>query len=165
MQRWHFFGQRPAQLQPEQVREEVVVPEPGALGIKRDDKGVRVLEVEQDAFGTGAARQQVRELTIDAIEQRGAQQQLLDVARLTFQHFGDQVLGDRAVTARKLRNKALGVAVTSERDRREPESGSPALRSLAQQRDSGFGQRDPRGVEQLAGLALGEAQVCRADLG
>jgi hypothetical protein len=34
-----------------------------------------------------------------------------------------------------------------------------------QQRRSGLGQRDPRGVEQLAGFALGEAQVGRADLG
>jgi hypothetical protein len=34
-----------------------------------------------------------------------------------------------------------------------------------QQRDPGLRQRDPRGVEQLAGFVPGEAQVGRADLG
>jgi hypothetical protein len=28
-----------------------------------------------------------------------------------------------------------------------------------------MGQRDPRGIEELAGFALGEAQICRAELG
>ena len=34
-----------------------------------------------------------------------------------------------------------------------------------QQRDPGLGQRDTRGVEKLAGLAVGKAQISRADLG
>jgi hypothetical protein len=34
-----------------------------------------------------------------------------------------------------------------------------------QQRRSGLGQRDTRGVQKLACLAFGEAQIRRADLG
>jgi len=165
VQRRHFLGQRPAQLQPEQVPEEVVVAKPRSLGIERHDERVGVLELEQDAFRPRVAGQQVSELTVDAIEQTGAQQQLLDVGRLAVQHFCDQVLRDRAVASGKLRNKTLGVGVAGKGDRREPQPGCPPFGSLAQERCSGVGQRDPRGVEQLAGFALGEAQICRADLG
>jgi hypothetical protein len=34
-----------------------------------------------------------------------------------------------------------------------------------QQRHAGLGQCDTRGIEKLARLALGEAQICRPDLG
>jgi len=50
---------------------------------------------------------------------------------------------------------------------RSPRAGGPrpTLPSLVQQRGAGLGQRDTRGIEQLAGFALGEAQIRRADLG
>ena len=86
-------------------------------------------------------------------------------ARLAFQHLGDQVLGDRAVAAGELRDEPLRVGVTGQGDRREPQARGPPFGPLVQQRRPGLGQRDARGVEQLAGFALGEAQVGRADLG
>ena len=98
-------------------------------------------------------------------EQRGAQQQILDVGRLAVEHLGEQVLGDRAVAAGELRDEPLRVGVAGQGDRREPQARGPALGPLVQQRCPGRGQRDARGVEQLAGLALGEAQVGGADLG
>jgi hypothetical protein len=50
-------------------------------------------------------------------------------------------------------------------DRREPQARGPAFRPLVQQRGSGLGQRDARGIKQLACLPFGEAQICCADLG
>ena len=96
---------------------------------------------------------------------RGAQQQILDVGRLAVQHLGEQVLRDRALAAGELGDEPLRVGVTGQGDRREPQARGPPLGPLVQQRDPGLRQRDPRGVEQLAGLALGKAQVRRADLG
>ena len=84
---------------------------------------------------------------------------------LAVQHFRDQVLGDGAVAAGELRDEPLGIRVASQGDRREPQARGPPLGPLVQQRGPGFGQRDTQGVEQLAGLMLGEAQVGRADLG
>ena len=116
-------------------------------------------------FRAGAAGQHVRELAVDPIEQGGAQQQILDVGRLALQHLRDQVLRDHAVAAGELGDEPLRVGVAGQRERREPQARGPPLRPLVQQRYSGVGQRDPRGPQQLAGLALGEAQVRRADLG
>ena len=42
VQRRDFLGQRPAQLQPEQVPEQAVAAEPGALGVERQYERVRV---------------------------------------------------------------------------------------------------------------------------
>ena len=47
VQRRHFGGQRPAQLQPEQITEQVVVAEPGALGVERQHERVRVGQGQQ----------------------------------------------------------------------------------------------------------------------
>ena len=134
-------------------------------GVERHDERVRVFEVQQDPFRARAAGQQIRQLTVDAIEQAGTQQQILDVVGLAVQHLGDQVLGDRAVAAGELRDEPLRVGVTGQGERREPQARGPPFGPLVQQRRSGLGQRDTRGVEQLACFALGEAQIRRADLG
>ena len=165
VQRRYFFGQRPAQLQPEQIPEQVVVAEPRALRVQRHDERVRVREFQQDPLRARAAGQQIRQLAVDPVEQGGAQQQILDVGRLAHQHLRDQVLRDRTVAAGELRDEPLRVGVTGQGDRREPQARGPPLRPLVQQRRPGLGQRDTRGVQQHACFALGEAQVGRADLG
>jgi len=60
-----------------------------------------------------AAGQQVCQFTVDPVEQRGAQEQMLDIAGLAFEHFGDQVLGDHALAAGELRDETLRVGVIS----------------------------------------------------
>jgi hypothetical protein len=165
MQHRYFRGQRPAQLQPEQIREQVVVPEPGPPGIQRFDERVGVLEVQQDRFRAEAAGQQVGQLAVDPVQQGSAQQQILDVGRMAVQHLRDEVLRDRALAAGELGDEPLRVAMTGQGDHREPQARGPPLGPLVEQRDPGRRQRDARGVEQFAGLALSEAQVGRADLG
>ena len=143
----------------------MVVAKPGALGVERDDERVRVFELQQDPFRARAAGQQIGQLPVDPVEQGGAQQQILDVGGLALQHLGDQVLGDRAVAAGELGDEPLRVGVTGQGDCREPQARGPPFGPLVQQRRPGLGQRDARGVEKLAGFALGKAQVGRADLG
>ena len=90
---------------------------------------------------------------------------MLDLGRLTLQHFSDQILRDRPVASGELHDETLRVGVIGQRDRREPQARGPPLRSLVQQRGTGVGQFDSSGIEKLACLSLGEAQVGRADLG
>ena len=165
VQHRHFFRSPAPQLQPQQIREQVVVAEPGPPGVERYHERVRVLQVQQDRFRARAAGQQVGQLAVDPVEQRGAQQQILDVGRLAVQHLGQQVLSDGAVAAGKLRHEPLRIRVPGQRDRREPQARRPPLGPLVQQRRPGRRQRDTRGVQQLAGLPLGEPQLRRADLG
>ena len=142
VQRRHLFGQPPAQFQPEQVSEQVVVPKPRPLGVERYHERVRVLQAQQDPFRTWAAGQQIGQVTIDPVEQGGAQEQILDIVGLAFQHFGDQVLGDRALAAGELRNETLRVGVTGQGKRRQPQSRGPPFCPLVQQRRVGRGKRD-----------------------
>src|SRR6266576_2832949 len=86
-----LLGEPAAQLKPEQVSEEVVIPEPGPGRIERYDERVGVFEVEQDPLGAGVTSQQVRQLAVDAIEQGGTQKHLLDLGWLVLQHLGEQV--------------------------------------------------------------------------
>jgi hypothetical protein len=99
VQHRYFRRQRPAQLQPQEIRQQVVVAEPGALGVQRFDERVGVLEVQQDPFRARPTGQQIGQLAVDLVEQRGTQEQILDAGRLAVQHLGKQVLGDRAVAA------------------------------------------------------------------
>ena len=161
----YLVGQRPAQLQPQEICQQVVVAEPGTLGVQRFDERVGVLEVEQDPFRARPTGQQIGQFAVDPVEQRGTQEKILDVGRLAVQHLGEQVLRDRAVAAGELRDEPLRVGVTGQGDHREPQSRGPPLGPLVQQRDPGLRQRDTRGSKQLAGLALGKAQIRRADLG
>src|ERR1019366_4078897 len=104
-----FFGEPTAQLKAEQVSEEVVIPEPRPGRIEGYDKRIGVFEIEEDAFGAGVTSQQIRQLAVDPVEQGSAQKKLLDPGRLAFQHFGEQVLGDRTAAAGELRDKSLRV--------------------------------------------------------
>ncbi len=165
VQRWQFFGHRPAQLQPQQIREQMVVAKPRPLGVERDHKRVRILEFQQNAFRAGPAGQQIGQFAVYPVEQGGAQQQILDIVGLAVQHLGDQVLGDRAVAAGELSDETLRVGVISQGERREPQTRGPPFGPQVQQRRPGIGQRNTRGIEKLAGFALAEAQICRPDLG
>ena len=109
-----FFGEPPAQLEAEQVSEEVVIPEPRPGRIEGDDKRIGVFEIEEDAFGAGVTSQQVRQLAVDPVEQGSAQKKLLDLGRLAFQHFGEQVLGHGPAAAGELRDKPLRVRATGQ---------------------------------------------------
>ncbi len=165
VQRGHFCGQRPAQLQPQEIREQVVVAEPRPLGVQRFDERVRIFEAQQDPFRARPAGQQVCQFPVDPVEQGGAQQQILDVGRLAVQHLGEQVLGDHAVAAGELRDEPLRVGMADQGEHREPQARGPPFRPLVQQRDPGLRQHDARGVEEFAGFVPGKAQVRRADLG
>ena len=161
----HGFGPCPAQLKAQEIGEEMVVAEPRAMGVERDDEGVGVLDLEQDPFRAGPSGQQIAELTVDLVEQGSTQQQVLDVLELAFQHFGDQVFGDRAVVSGELRDEPFWVRVVGQRENRQPQTCGPPFGPLVQQCRGRIGKGDSGDVEQLAGLPLGVAQIRRPDLG
>src|SRR6185312_451176 len=102
MQGRYLVGHRPAQLEPQEVGEELVETEPGAPGIQRDDEGIGVLELQQDALGARLPAEQVGQLPVHPIEEGGAYEQVPYLGRLGVEHLGDQVLGDRSVTSGEL---------------------------------------------------------------
>ena len=87
------------------------------------------------------------------------------IAGLAVQHFGEQVLRDRAVSAGEVGDETLRVGVTGQGQHREPQARGPSFGPLVQQRHPGVRQLDTRGGEKLAGFVFGEPQIRRADLG
>ena len=130
VQRRHLFRQPPAQFQPQQISEQVVVPKPRPFGVQRYHERVRVLQAQQDPFRTWAASQQIGQVTIDPVEQSGAQEQMLHIVWLAFEHFGDQVFRDRALAAGELRYEPLRVGVIGKGKRRQPQSRDPPFSPL-----------------------------------
>jgi len=59
MQDRHLFGQRPAQLQPQEIRKQVIVAEPGPRPVQRDYERVRLLQVLPDPLPAFVSGQQV----------------------------------------------------------------------------------------------------------
>ena len=117
----------PAQLQAQEVGEEVVVAEPRPLGVERDDERVRLLEREQDPLGAGAPEQGVGQRTVDPLEDRRAQQQPPHLFGLALEHLGQQVVGDGSLAAGELGDEPLGVGMAGERQRGQPQPRRPAL--------------------------------------
>ena len=136
----NLIGQRSAELQAQEIRQKLVVAKPGALSVERHDERVGVLQFQQHLLRARAACQQVGELTVHPVDERGSQQHALNLARLAFEHLGHQVFPDRPVGARELSHETLGIRVTAERDHRQAQAGRPTFRALVQRGHPGVGQ-------------------------
>jgi hypothetical protein len=157
-------GLRSAQLEAQQVGEQVVVAEPGPSGVDGRDERVGALEALQDPLGARCAGEDVGERAADPIEHRRAQQQLADLRRLTVEHLGHEVVGDGALAARELGDEPLRLGVIGQRHRRQPQARGPALGAFAQRPDGRVAERHPVGLQQRAGLLDGEPEVAVANL-
>jgi hypothetical protein len=155
------FG--PAQLQLQQVSEQVVVAEPRPPGVQRDHERVRGLQVRQHSLPAAIAGQQVGQLAVDPVHDRGAQQQPPHRLALTFQHLGQQILRHRPLGPGKLGRQPPRIGVPGQRQRGQPQPRRPALGPLHQRRH--LGQVHPGRLEQFLGLGHGEPQIRLADLG
>jgi hypothetical protein len=138
------------------VRQELVVAEPRALSVERDDERVRFLQCQQHLLGARAAGQQVGELTVHPVDKRGSQQHALNLARLALEHLGHQVLPDSAVGPGELGHETLGLRVTGKRDHRQAQASRPTLGVLVQRGHPFGGQVDRGPGKQFARLVLGE---------
>ena len=153
-----------AQLQPQQVGEQVVVAEPRAGGVDRDDQRVRLLELVQQPRPVAAAGQRVGERAADALEDACAHQQRAHLRRLGGERLVEQVVGDRALAAGEFGDEAPRCLVAGERQRGEAQARRPALGALLQAAHVAVADRHPSPGQQLAGLLIREVQVGGADL-
>ena len=142
-----------SQLEAQQIREQVVVAKPGTAGVERGDEGVRsssrwriasapVPPVSASASGP---------LTRSRIDVRT--QQVAHLRRLALQHLGEEVARHGPLAAGELGHEALRVGVRGQRDRRQPQTGRPAL--------GAFVQRAPTPVSDRAISRLGAARRSR----
>ena len=123
------------QLEAQQIGEQVVVAEPGPGGVERGDERVLVFELLEDRLGARAAGERVGQRPADALEDRGAQEQVAHLRRLALQHLGEEVARHGPLAARELGHEPLRVRVRGQRDRRQAQAGRPSLGAFVQRRD------------------------------
>ena len=165
VQRRNGRRRRAPQLQAQQIGEQAVVAKPGPGAVECGDEGVLVLELLEDRLGPGAAGEGIGQRPADALEDRGAQEQVAHLRRLALEHLGEEVARHGALAARELGHEPLWVRVRAQRDRRQTHTGRPSLRAFLQRRDGGVRHADPARTEQAARLVEREAQVGPAQLG
>jgi hypothetical protein len=100
-------GRLAPQLEPQEVGEQVVVPEPRAADVVGDDERVGLLELAEQPRPVAAAGQQIGERGIDPFEDARAQEQVAHLRRMAGQHLAQQVVGDRALAAGELGHEPL----------------------------------------------------------
>ena len=158
-------GRLAAQLEPQQIAEQVVVAKPRATDVDRDHERVGLLELVQEAGGVVAAGEQVGQRPAHAVQHAGAQQQAAHLGRPAGEDLAEQVVGDGALAAGELGDEALGRVVADERHGGQAQRGGPALGALVQRGELGVADGHAGGGQQLGGLVGGEAEVGAADLG
>jgi hypothetical protein len=165
VQRGQFGRRAAAQLQLQEVGEQLVIAEPGPPRIQRDHERACLLQLLQDPLPARAPGQQVGQLAVHPLQHRGPQQQPPDRLALPVEHLGQQVLRHRPLAAGELGREPVRIAMPGQRQRRQPQPRRPALGPFVQQPERGIGQRYPGRLEQRPRLVPGEAQIGRPDLG
>ena len=149
----------------QEIREERVVAEPRPLRVDRDDERVRILQLEERPLGPARSGEAVGERAADPLQDRGAEQELPDRFGLALEDLGEQVVRHRPLAAGELGDEPLGVRVTRERHRGQPQARGPSL-GPCQEHGGGFGGKlDPGGVEELPRLLGREPEVGGTELG
>ncbi len=159
-----LIGRRAAQFERQQIAEELVVAEGRALRVDRRHECAGLLELVEDARAAGVAGQPVGQRPGDLLQDRSAQQQSSHFRRLAVEDLREQVLGNRALTAREVRGKAFGIGVAGERQRCQPEARCPTLSPRHELLECPAGDLHACGLEELTRLLGREAQVGRAQL-
>ena len=111
----------------QELEEQAVVAEPAPAPVEADDQRALVLEVLERPPAVVPARERVRQLTADAVDDARPQQEVADLRGLQREHLLGQVVADRAVVAGELGEEAIRVGRTDRRHRRQPQARRPAL--------------------------------------
>ena len=143
----------------------MVIAKPRTARVERDDERVRAFELLKNALGTRASGEQIGERPVDPLEDRRPEQQLPTGWRLALEHFGDQVLCNRAFAPGELGGEALRIGMPLERQRSEPEARGPAFSPLDEPRESRFRQLHSGAVHQDPCFVAREAELVAADFG
>jgi hypothetical protein len=147
------------------LREQVVVPEPSPALVQRHEKQVLPLEHVDDLRRVPPCRHRVAERRREPVEDRRIGKEPHDVVGLAADDLLKEIAGDIPVAAGELADGLAWVALASEGQRSQVQSGRPALRHVDQFRQVTLAQRAAGdGADQARGLLGREAKLARADL-
>ena len=111
----------------EDLGEERVIAVPASLVVERDDQEVRALELLEPRLAVGLAGDGLAQRTAQAVEDRGAQEELLGLARQAGEDLLDDVVEDVAVARPEPPHQVGVVRPAAQRDRGQPQRRRPPL--------------------------------------
>ncbi len=120
------------ELRSEEIAEQVVVAEPLAAIVERDDERIRAREGLERIRGVVRAKHRVAQGWGHPVEDRRTKQEHLEVVRLAANHLFHEVVGDLLLSAGQFDSPHRGVLAVSQRQRCQRDRGGPSLRLLAQ---------------------------------
>ena len=133
-----------ARLQSEPFGEEVMVTEPLAAVIERDDEQVQSVEVLDQRLGVVDARDGLAQGCVEAIEDRGGQQETAQRCGQLAKDLVAQVIGDVTVIAGELIDEGRWVSLVPQRQGEELNAGGPSFDSFGQHAHVGLVEPDPQ---------------------
>ena len=158
------LGARAAELQPQEIGQQLVVAERRPRRVDRDDEHVVVLEREKEALRPGGADEMVRQGPRNVVEDRRPQEQLAHLGGLAGEHFLKQVVGYGPLTARELGDEASRIRMAGERERGQTQACGPALGAAMELRQTFVVETDMHRLEHGARLGEVEPQIGLANL-
>ena len=165
VQRRHEVRPGSRELVPQQLREEMVVAIPLALGVERHQQEAGPLEVLEPPRRARASGDPVAERSAQAIKDRRREQERAHVRRLGVEHLEAEIVDDGPVVARERRDERARVLAPRQRQRGELQARGPALGPVLEPGDVGRIESVRAGAaQQRRGLRVREAQLGRADL-
>ena len=153
------------QTSAEGVGEQVVVAVPATLVVEGDDEQVVALQRLEHRLPVGRTRERVAQRAGHLVQEGRLEHEAAHVLGLAAQHLLDQVVEDEAMAAGERLHERRHVVMPPQRERRELESGGPALRPRVEGGDVVGAELEPHhAVEERVRLVDGEAEVGDAQL-
>ena len=153
-----------SELRAQQLAHQRVVAEPASGAAERGHHRVAPHEIRQPRCAVAAFGERVGQVAREGIHDRRPQEECPQVSGLAVEQLFEEIVGHRPVRRREGGHVRLGLRMVAQRERRQPQSGGPALRATAEHGDLLRVQGCARLGEQLRGLVLGESQMALTDL-
>ena len=157
-------GFAPCELRPKHVAEQMVVPVPLALTIERDQEEVLALDRLEGASGAGPLHDRVAHRPVEAIEDRGPDEEALPVPGEGPEDFGADVVDDEAIVAGEPDRWQGGPPLLLQGQRGEVQADRPSLGRVGELGRLGLGGLDPGTPKEPVRLRRPQGEVVDADL-
>ena len=159
----HELRLAPAQLGLEHVPEEAVVAVPRALVIERHEQEIGPFDLLEPACRPRAREHRVAEWGAHSLEHGRPSEELHLLRRQGGQQLRSQVVRDEAILAREARD-VRRLAHRHHRERRQVQTGRPALGMVVEVVHLWLGEVDARRTQKLSRLGPVESEVDRIEL-
>ncbi len=160
------LGARAAELQPQEIGQQMVVAEGRPRRIDRDDEARSRPRAREGSVRTRSSRGGgLPSGPVTLLEDRRPQEQATDVRGLAGEHLGEQVVGHGPLAARELGDEAARIRMTRQREGGQTEPGCPALGPAMELGQAVVVEPDTRPLQKLLRLDEGQMQIGLAKLG